>query len=254
MSPEFQQLAQLDFPLNVYALAVVLEEGSVDSLHYGFDWAAGPIAPAQGRATEFLVEKLPSPPGSILEVGVGLGALARKLTKLGYAYKGISPDKTQVAWCEQRVPESVFSCVSFSQLDLSEKYDILVFQESAQYIPDSEIIRIAGHVLRPGGSIVLVDEVPAQTAYAVGVLPVNSGFQLEESEDLTSRATGSLDYLIEAIFRHRTGILAACKLPSHKLTNLLDILERRRLAYRGGEFLYFYCQLKQLSRIPAYGQ
>jgi len=64
---------QLDFPLNVYAHTLYLQQGEVQYLHYGLveaqedAWAVGALT-AQQRATELLLTQLPPPPAQILEV------------------------------------------------------------------------------------------------------------------------------------------------------------------------------------------
>jgi hypothetical protein len=122
-----------------------------------------------------------------------------------------------------------------------------LFQESAQYIDLRDILRIAARVVAPGGSIVVADEVPATTLLALMQPGPQDGFKLAAVEDVTSRARGSLDYLIEAVFGHRPRILQAAGLHSHRLTALLHSLEQRRLAYRDGRHRYIIARLDRID-------
>ena len=240
-------LARLVFPLNVYALALHFEEGRATALHYGFDWTSGPIGDAQRRATDVLLARLPAPPRRVLEVGIGFGSLGRELTDRGYAYQGLCPDPAQVALARQCHPDLDVQGLAFQDLPLREPCDLLLFQESAQYIDLRDILRIAARVVAPGGSIVVADEVPATTLRALMQPGSQDGFKLAAVEDVTSRARGSLDYLIEAVFGHRPRILQAAGLHSHRLTALLHSLEQRRLAYRDGRHRYIIARLDRID-------
>lgn len=236
-------LAQLAFPLNVYALALHFQEGQVVALHYGFDWTTGPIGPAQRRATEHLLATLPASPRRVLEIGFGFGSLGRELADRGHAYRGLSPDPAQVVRARQGHPGLDFQCLAFQDLPLHELCDLLLFQESAQYIDLRDILRIASRVVAPGGCIVIADEVPAPMVPALTHLGPQAGFSVAAFEDVTARACPSLDYLIEAVFAHRQRILETARLPSHRLTALLHSLELRRNAYREGRHRYIITRL-----------
>lgn len=247
-------LARLVFPLNVYALALHFEEGRASALHYGFDWTSGPIGDAQRRATAALLARLPAPPRRVLEVGIGFGSLGRELTDRGYAYQGLCPDPAQVALARQCHPDLGVQVLAFQDLPLHEQCDLLLFQESAQYIDLQDLLRIAARVLAPGGCIVVADEVPATALRALLQPGPQDAFTLAAVEDVTARACGSLDYLIEAVFSHRPRILQAAGLHSHRLTALLHSLEQRRLAYREGRHRYVIARLDRSddhSRAPA---
>lgn len=239
-------LAGLAFPLNVYALALSLEEGHADWLHYGLDWTSGPIGAAQKRASDYLLAKLPASPRSVLEVGIGFGMLARQLRDLGYSYRGISPDIEQVNLARARHPDLDFQCTALQALMQQAQYDVLVFQESAQYIEAGEILRVGRQVLKIGGCVVIADELPLAVVRSVTALPRETGFVVAEMDDVTDRASGSLDYLIETLFRHRVQILKVSSLPSHRLSGLLNVLEQRRLEYRNGAYRYAYVRLDRI--------
>src|SRR5688500_12944946 len=109
------------------------EEGSVRYLHYGiFDHAGESIATAQERSTTLILERLPPPPATILEVGSGLGTTLAHLVKKRYEATGITPDVKQIAMIRDRHGENmrVFG-TPFEQFESESKFDCILFQESA---------------------------------------------------------------------------------------------------------------------------
>ena len=66
------QYKNLTFPFNVYAYSLILEEGKVDYLHYGFNPQINGIYQAQQNSTDFIMNQLPAAPIDILEVGGGI--------------------------------------------------------------------------------------------------------------------------------------------------------------------------------------
>src|SRR5437762_183081 len=110
------------------------EEGAVRYLHYGlFERPDDSIDAAQERSTELLLSRLPPPPARLLDVGVGLGTTLERLTRLGYDAEGITPDEKQAALAREPV-----AVASFETFD-GGPYDLLLFQESSQYI-DSDAL------------------------------------------------------------------------------------------------------------------
>src|SRR5204863_8114014 len=126
------------YPLNVFMHVLTLEEGGVEHLHYGlFERADEPISVAQERSTSMLLSRLPPPPARILEAGIGLGTTLARLTRLGYDALGITPDEKQIAMARDRHPDLRVACAKFEEM--TGAYDVIVFQESSQYI-DAEAL------------------------------------------------------------------------------------------------------------------
>src|SRR5687768_9739598 len=88
----------LHFPLNAYALAIELQEGRVEDLHYGlYDDPAATLFDAQAHHPRYLLEPFPPPPARVLEVGFGLGGTFKTIAHRGYELDGVTPDPAQIA-------------------------------------------------------------------------------------------------------------------------------------------------------------
>ena len=242
--PPAVDFTRLSFPLNVYARAIALEEGEVRYLHYGLDVDQGGILAAQQRATDYLIERLP-PPCNLLEVGVGLCTTARRLLELGYRYTGVTPDATQVARC--REAGLTVEHNYFEQLPAPPPtpYDLILFQESAQYIHPAALLSQAGALLATDGRVIIADEVSAQVISEAETLIPKMGFEVVRQEDITARAAPSLEYLIETILKHRKALLEGMPIDGVAFGRLLTSLEARRQAYLAGRHRYLFIELRR---------
>src|ERR1700742_2434608 len=133
MSMEYRDFP---FPLNVFMHILSREEGAIAAMHYGlFASAAEPIALAQRRSTELLRSRLPPPPVSVLEVGIGLGHTLNELALAGYQTFGITPDEKQLAVARKNHSGINASCAALESFDSEgTSYDVVIFQESSQFI------------------------------------------------------------------------------------------------------------------------
>jgi len=242
--------ANLDFPLNIYAHCLYLQEGNVDYLHYGLfkEGESNPSArEVQQRATDFLLARLPPPPCRILEIGIGLGTTALELAQRGYTVTGISPDPQQIAITRQRVKESVtLECVTLEAFSApTESYDVILLQESAQYIQSLALFNKAYSLLAKHGLILIADEVglqrtPKYTSYGLPLLTYTlaqaqrCGFELSEEVDLSAQAAPTVDYLLWVIKKHRASLLV----DSAVLDDLLSVLREYQQKYREGRYGY----------------
>lgn len=248
---------RLDFPLNVYAHSLYLQQGQVEYLHYGLveehedAWELGAHIP-QRRSTALILARLPPPPCRILEVGVGLGTLAALLVQQGYEVTGISPDPYQIMLAEQQAAGNNcrLQCVSFEEFNtLEQSFDIILFQESAQYIKPLTLFNKANRLLSERGKLLIVDEVGLRRTPEEGIdgLPLlrytlaqaqRCGFKLLEQLDLSRRAAPTIDYLLRVIQTHQTQLLADLELSEQALAALLQSLQLYRRKYQGGRYGY----------------
>jgi len=121
------------FPLNVFVHVLSREEGTVAAMHYGLFAAEDEsIALAQRRSTDLLRSRLPAPPVSVLEVGIGLGHTLAELTSAGYQAFGITPDEKQLAVARKNHDGINASCAALESFDSGgASYDVVIFQESS---------------------------------------------------------------------------------------------------------------------------
>ena len=201
-------LLQLRFPRNVYAALLFWSEGRVDYLHYGlFDSVKDPIWQAQDRASRRLWAQLP-PPCRVLEVGIGLGQTLARLHGAGFNATGITPEPAQRAYAQalhgSHLPVEIAKLEEFAPL--GPRFDLLLLQESAQYIQPLSLFESAERLLgSKQASLVVMDEFALTRAndadFGLHLLPhfkalaQRFGWQLVHEEDVTAAAALTLDVL-----------------------------------------------------------
>ncbi len=232
----------LSFPLNVYAQALWKTEAELQYLHYGL-WQTGfNLAQAQQAATAVLMAALPASPASVLEVGIGLGTTARRLQESGYPYTGITPDNAQILYARHRLSDlpqmPCFVHTTFEQFLPSEKFQVIVFQESAQYIKVDNLLRGCHAALDSGGQVLIMDEFSAPVCAALEAGLPNASFQILRYEDFTQQAAPSISYLIQAIEQQRAAVLYDLNLSATRLEALMHSLKQRERAYQNQSYFY----------------
>lgn len=248
------------FPLNVYAYALLLEEGKVDYLHYGlFESEDASLPVAQQHSTQLLMERLPPPPCRILEVGIGLGSTLRQLIGAGYDVCGITPDSGQIRLAREK-SDAHLVCSSFEDFDGQPKgFDVILFQESSQYIDPLVIFGKALDLLADDGHLIILDEVALRrTEFGHEGLHLLQtllhlsgcfGFRAVESIDLSAKAAPTLDYLLRIIDRHRERITSELGCSSEQIDALNVSNRRYREKYQEGRFGYAFLHF-QKARMP----
>ena len=247
---DHRAFANFSFPLNVYAYVLAMEPQGLRYLHYGwYDDPGESIAVAQERSAQGLLVWLPSPPARILEVGVGIGTTLALLRERGYDAIGITPDAAQIAYIRQRYGEDFpVTQVRFEDMDaLQGEFDCILFHESSQYIPLEQVISRAATLLRPGGSLIIIDEViPGEPQAGEHLHPlarikseaVGAGFSLVDELDLSRRAAPTLEFRLAGTARHRDELRRFFSLENDQL-DALDESNRKYIRnYASGVYGY----------------
>lgn len=236
------------YPLSVFLHVLAREEGAALGLHYGlFESKDESMATAQGRSTALLIEQLPPPPASLLEVGIGLGSTLDRLTRLGYDAEGIGPDERQVA-----AARSIFGSVRahvapLETFEAGRRYDVIVFQESAQYIESGALFGRTRRLAAPGATVVVLDEFALRPIERPGALhrldrfreaAGREGFRLEKEIDLSRAAAPTVDYFLDRLPRHRESLVAALDLSDGQVDALVESGQAYRDLYADGSYGY----------------
>ena len=218
---------------------LTLEEGGVSALHYGlFDRPDEPIAVAQERSTELLLSRLPTPPAALLEVGIGLGTTLERLTRQGYDVEGITPDQKQVAMAP---PGLRIHHAPFESFETSRTYDVIVFQESSQYIDSARLFARARDL---GRRVVVLDEFSLRDAPGLHSLErflaeaAMRGFRLAEQIDLSKQAAPTIAYFTARLPRYRDRLIEDLGLTDAQVDELIGNGDRYFASYENGTYGY----------------
>ncbi|SEJ05985.1 Methyltransferase domain-containing protein [Cyclobacterium xiamenense] len=132
-------------------------------LHYGYfsDGLEADVAQlneAQKRYNELIFSCIPEGVKTILDVGCGSGKMAEELIHRGYTVDCVSPSASLNKIAEELLSgKGKVYTSKFETYESSDKYDLIMFNESFQYIPIDESILRALSFLNKGGYILLAD-------------------------------------------------------------------------------------------------
>lgn len=231
---------------------LLVEEGAVDSLHVGlFDSPDEQIALAHARSTGLLMARLPPPPARVLDVGLGLGTTLQELTTRGYEAHGITPEPAQVRLVNERHCGALFvRCMRFEDVNpATPKFDVVIFQESAQHINASKLFEKARAItsrllvidefaLRPGASGSL------QSRAAFVAAAAAARFQVVEEVDLSAQAAPTVDYFLARLPRRREVVCTELSVSAAQFDDLMASGRRYRDRYHSGEYGYLLMDLR----------
>jgi len=132
-------------------------------LHYGY-WTGdlevdiANLSIAQENYAKFLISHIPDGVKTILDVGCGTGEMAKKLVDMGYQVDCVSPSPflTKRA-CEVLGNRShIFDCY-YEELQTGNRYDVILFGESFQYVGLQKALDITIKLLNKGGQLLICD-------------------------------------------------------------------------------------------------
>ena len=134
-----------------------------DDLHYGLWTDDLPVTPdnlrkAQDQHSALLLKTIPADGQTILDVGCGAGALAKRLIDKGYQVECVSPSGPLTTEARKTLGDEVTIYeAKFQDAKIEQKYDLVMFSESFQYMKHQMSIEKASTLLRPGGYLLVCD-------------------------------------------------------------------------------------------------
>ena len=247
------------YPLNVFLHILAREEAVVAGLHYGlFESKGDSIGTAQERSTDLLIDRLPPPPASLLEVGTGLGSTLARLAGLGYDAEGIAPDERQIAAARSRFGAGLKARVaSLETFETARRFDAIVFQESSQYIESEALFERTRALAASEATVVVLDEFALRPVDRPGALhrldrfldaAEREGFRREEAIDLSRAAAPTVDYFLERLPRYRASLAAELDLAGAQIDALIDSGKAYRDLYGSGAYGYRLLRFRAPSR------
>lgn len=159
----YRQEKALEQRLN-FELYFVSEVLHLPSLHYGY-WDKGQssgkidldeIRKAQARFTRELLSFIPEGTESVLDVGAGIGDVAKALSEEGYKVTAISPDRNHAPYFAKLRDRGIaFQQCTFEAFRSQQPFDLLLFSESINYFDRHVGLQQCRRLIRPGGHLVV---------------------------------------------------------------------------------------------------
>jgi MPBQ/MSBQ methyltransferase len=210
------EIATLEFPYCYYA-DITDTQGVFDYFHYGF-WAQGTESPkeAQEKLWRLMFSLIPKGVKRILDAGCGLEKTTFDLTQAGYSAIGISPDKANMELARTRHGEGV-QLITTSFEDYSDElpFDLILFQESSQYVALWNLIIHSRELLRKNGYLLICDEIrygekKSRNFHRKDLL-LNmagaAGFKLLVNRDITDQVMPTRHYVVNQLVDNRDRII-----------------------------------------------
>lgn len=252
MNPQaLKRIRTFAFPLNAYAYLLVKASGAGDvfNLHFGwFDEESELIGVAQERASQEFLSLLPAVPTRILDVGSGVGTTLSILLQRGHDACGITPDESQIAFMRDRYGRDFpVQQLRFEDMTSSNKFGVLLFQESAQYIPLEKLFSCAAKLLQPDGNIIMCDEVMLTKAEVgeslhslqqLKQVATQHGFSISEEMDQSSRAARTVDRILDATSRFRNELHQLLEIGDEQIDALIESNRKYQSNYASGKYGY----------------
>lgn len=218
--------------LDLYKKVIELVVGECKYLHYGLFKPVDTISNAQQRSTDLIIDNLIKG-STLLEVGSGLGTTAKQLRDLGFTVDDIDKKKYHSLSNTINLP--------FEDVELSPNYyDVVLFQESAQYFNPQTIIEKSLAALKPEGQLLILDEFPRDF---IDNIDKFSFVNIHKKLDLTANAAPSVGLLLDCIDEHKEELLKTFL--DSEVSRMIFELRLRKLEYDHGAYKYMLLDIRK---------
>ena len=223
MNPLEPVWASFPEPFNYYRLML-----GGDHLHFGY-WPEGrkdlTLESAQTYMFDLLLQFFPEPPAKVLDVGCGLGASAYFLAQKGFDVIAIGPSPDLISYARQQYRHhgvdyrvADFMAEDVSDFASDDGYDVILFQESLQYLhPLKKVFQRTRSLLSPKGKVILGDEMCYDNAITSSTSAhlrkevirnlAEGGFRISQQLSIGSRVLKTCDAILERFDMHRDRLL-----------------------------------------------
>jgi len=237
------------FPLDVYAY-LARDHFASSMLHFGlFESPGEPLAQAQQRSNTLVDRMLRPAPAHVVEVGIGFGSTMDRLLRLGYSVTGITPETVQHEFVSRSVAGSRVLLGTFEQRAREiDSADVVLFQESAQYIQAEDLWSRCADLVGVGGQVLIVDEFRTGLAGAeVDWLPLlpefssaalRHGFAIRLQQDLGVQAHPTVQCIADKVREARREIEEMLQVSRAQIDALLAGLAKLEHDYSAHQVTY----------------
>ncbi len=199
---------------------VGLEVGSIcgkyflklDHLHYGY-WNGSieiditNLHTAQDKYAQLVISHIPDRVKTILDVGCGTGQIAKMLIDAGYRVDCVSPSDYMNKHIRELLGDKshIFEC-PYEEIETTNRYDMVWFCESFQYIDPEKALSNTNRLLNNGGFLLICDifrkDIMTKSIMGGGhdinkfySLIEQSPFRLIENRDITEQTAPNMDLM-----------------------------------------------------------
>ena len=163
---------------------------NTEDLHYGY-WPKGKTATIQNFAeaqkahSKLIIHHIPDGTQRILDVGSGSGNLALKLINKGFQVDCVIPSEFLAEQVQAKLGnQSTIHICGFEDVPESEKYDLILFSESFQYVKLGESMVKIMTILNPGGHLLICDFFRRDV---LGKSPMGGGHSWQGFQDIITK-------------------------------------------------------------------
>lgn len=238
----------------------------MEHLHFGvFPAGLDQAYPAaQGKAQELLQDLLIAAPARVLEVGCGTGNLARALTAQGYTVTALTSLAAEAEVLRETGTEHFhgdFLHFQLSNAQPPQRFDIIVLQQSAQYLDPVVLLARVKDCLREGGQLLIADEFllddsrrahePLPLLQHFLQLATRCGFHLERQQELGALVAPGFGLFRNLLLQHQVTLCAMLSLDSQSVQRLADRLQTMQQEFSEARLGYTLIDLR-LGAIDAH--
>lgn len=217
VNPFKEFIKTLEFPFCYYAY-LIDHEGLIDYFHYGlWEPETKEIKEAQENLARLMKSLIPKGVERILDVGCGLGKTTHELISAGYDAVGISPDIRLIEMAKTKFSEDRPKLIvsSFEDYRAADTFDLILFQESSQYITDLNFLFArCNKLLNERGYILICDEIrytphgPLHEKKNIENTAREYGFTIMHNENITKKILKTSSLASEIIVKNRDSIIS----------------------------------------------
>lgn len=195
----------------------------LQSLHYGY-WPSPPSGTisltdfrgAQAAYSRLLLSYVPDTAQRVLDVGAGVGDNARLLASQGRSVFAISPDANHGKFYPKDAPRLAFEQTRFEDFRTHERFDLVLFSESHNYIDHATALEKSRALAKDGAHVLVSGMFRAPDRG-----PLAADFVLEDHSYF--RAAREQGYAIEVVEDISENVLPTMTLVHDALANIAPL-------------------------------
>lgn len=216
---------QFQYPLNIYAKAVELEYGNLESVYLGlFDESSVPsdLIDAQRRLLQRLLDSAGTAPMTVLLHGTGMSSLYDLLVKMGHEVVLLAPEI--VAASDAQIVSQ-----TLTSFDSPKQFDLIIQEGSVHYQDQLAILSKVRLLLKPEGRLLWFNEFVLRSIEPEhsGVsllsifiqLAVRLGYEIAATHDFSTAVQPTFPAILSLLDKHRVAVCSALSISDASYTD-----------------------------------